>query len=81
MVLDDDEEESDNLDDFDEEFIEEAVFLIYPIQPEENMFQMNDQILDVILNNYINGNNEEIDDENFYISPNLINLIKNNNYN
>jgi hypothetical protein len=41
----------------------------------EFVLELPDNIIEYIINNFIHGNNEEIDDEQFYISSNLANII------
>jgi hypothetical protein len=71
--------DNNNYNEEDEKKAEEIVFWIYKIQPEEEIYEVDDQILNFILNEHVNGNNEEINDDYFYISPSLLYFIENRN--
>jgi protein tyrosine/serine phosphatase len=42
---------------------------------QHQVFEIDQELYEYIINNFVNGNNEEINDDNFYISPNLINTV------
>jgi hypothetical protein len=69
FMYNDDEESQENEENENEE--------------QNNVLNVDDNILDIILNNYINVNENEIDyekqnnnDDFFYISPNLLQLVQ-----
>lgn len=68
--------DNDNGNDDDVDEIEWLAIMTYDDSyPTHQVFEVDEALFEYIMNNFVNGNNEEINDEDFYISPNLASFI------